>query len=291
MVQPQPAQLTSTPPHGTFPMTRLQKIIRAAFHNRALGQARIRRPFVRLFREASAEPVDATLFGLKVRFHPRDNQTDEKGAVCGTAYNRKELRWLYRGLRRGDVFLDIGANMGFFSLFAATRGARVIAIEPNPVLQARLLANFAFNGLDITLIPGAVGDLHQRVEMLHRNEDLGSSSIRPSVTARIEMRPLLDYVRAITLTRIDVLKIDIKGYEDRALLPFLRDAPAFLLPHLIIMEHATEPSRRQALHQGLIASGLYRQRERTRANALLERIDGAPAAGGRLTDPSYKIPA
>jgi len=256
-------------------------VIRALFHDTVLGLARIRRPFIRWFWDGVCTPVDATLFGLRVRFHPHDNQTDEKGAVCGSAYNARELKWIRRALRPGDVFLDIGANMGFFSLFAASRGAHVVAIEPNPVLQARLLANFGFNRLPVTLIPEAVGEAHRAVEIVRQNADLGSATVAPSETARIAMSPLLDHVREAGLSGIDILKIDIEGYEDRALLPFFRDAPAHLFPRLIIIEHATDPGRRQALQDGLIGSGLYRQRARTRANALLERCDPLPSASLR----------
>ena len=60
--------------------------------------------------------------------------------------------WFYKNydvpgvpLRRGDLVLDIGANQAFFSCYAAQKGARVIAFEPDPTSFAMLERNLARN--------------------------------------------------------------------------------------------------------------------------------------------------
>lgn len=253
-------------PHGAFPMTMYQRFARALMHDTLLGRTALCRRFVALFREEAAGPVDATLFGLKVRFHPRDNQTDAKGAVCGKAYNATELRWLRNALHPGDSFVDVGANMGFFSLFAATRGAQIVAIEANPVLQARFATNCALNDLPVTLIRGAVGARDCKVRMAPRDNDLGSGTIEGSVDGRIAMRPLLSWLNEAKVACIDCLKIDMEGYEDRALIPFFKYAPAHLRPRFLMMERATDPARREALENCLVRSGLYRLLYQSRAS-------------------------
>jgi FkbM family methyltransferase len=62
--------------------------------------------------------------------------------------------WFYRNydvpgvpLRPGDVVLDIGANQGFYSCYAAHKGAQVIAFEPDPKHVALLERNLSRNGL------------------------------------------------------------------------------------------------------------------------------------------------
>jgi FkbM family methyltransferase len=62
--------------------------------------------------------------------------------------------WFYKNydvpgvsLRPGDVVLDIGANQGFFSCYAAHLGAQVIAFEPDPKHFALLERNLSRNGL------------------------------------------------------------------------------------------------------------------------------------------------
>jgi hypothetical protein len=58
-------------------------------------------------------------------------------------------RWIERALQPGDGFIDVGANIGYFSLLASKlvgeRGA-VVAIEPSPELFAALEAHVARNG-------------------------------------------------------------------------------------------------------------------------------------------------
>ncbi|GEL54878.1 methyltransferase [Asaia bogorensis NBRC 16594] len=268
-------------PYGAYSMTLHQRLARVLMHDTLLGRTSLRRRFVARFRDEATGPVDATLFGLKVRFHPRDNQTDAKGAVCGKAYNATELRWLARALHPDDVFLDIGANMGFFSLFAATRGAQIVAIEANPVLQVRFEASFGFNDLPFTLLRGAVGDTNQRVRMAPRDDDLGSGTVEDCEEGRIVMRPLLAWLAEAKVERIDCLKIDIEGYEDRALIPFFRHAPAHLRPRYLMMERATHPSRREALETCLVRSGLYRLQHQSRANLfyVLNRPQNAVQTG------------
>src|SRR6202035_552934 len=63
---------------------------------------------------------------------------------------------------RTFTFVDIGANVGLFSLFVASRarqGARILAIEPEPANLRRLEFNVGANpGVPITIIPKALSD-------------------------------------------------------------------------------------------------------------------------------------
>jgi FkbM family methyltransferase len=67
------------------------------------------------------------------------------------------VNWIETYVQRGDVFYDIGANVGAYSLIAALRGALVCAFEPSPNTYAQLIANFARNGLLSYLRPFCVG--------------------------------------------------------------------------------------------------------------------------------------
>ena len=62
-------------------------------------------------------------------------------------------------LRPNALVFDIGANMGLFSLLAASRGAQVISFEPSRLLASRFQENVEFNGVaNIRLIAVAVSD-------------------------------------------------------------------------------------------------------------------------------------
>ena len=58
-------------------------------------------------------------------------------------------RWIRRTLRRGDTFVDVGANIGYFALLASKSvgpAGRVVAIEASPTICASLQRNVASNG-------------------------------------------------------------------------------------------------------------------------------------------------
>ena len=89
-------------------------------------------------------------------------------------------------LRPGEVFFDVGANIGHHSLVAASRGARVHAFEPVPRLAERLRENFRFNGIEDRLVVNvaAVGaDPGAAVLYEADRPDDGSHSIIPGVPA------------------------------------------------------------------------------------------------------------
>lgn len=257
-------------PFGAYPPTKIQQRIRRIFFNTPFGFMRFRRPFVEKFKRECNGPVDSYLFGLKVRFHPQDNQTDAKSAVCGNCYNAREWRWVARYLPIGGVFVDIGANMGFFSLFASTRKAKIVAIEPHPVVFNRLATNMALNGIDAHLVKAAVGEKDEIGTLLQTNMDYGGSTIGHGEGDSVRIRPLLDILNDAAVDHIDVLKIDIEGYEDRALIPFLDKAPASLLPKHIVMEYTERDGWRSDLMHKLVERG-YHQTAKNRANVLLSR--------------------
>jgi len=66
------------------------------------------------------------------------------------------VAWLERTLRSGDVLWDVGANVGAYSLIAASlgrEGAKVVAVEPAYATYAALCDNVLMNGLENAVIP------------------------------------------------------------------------------------------------------------------------------------------
>jgi FkbM family methyltransferase len=66
------------------------------------------------------------------------------------------LAWR-RALGPGDLFVDIGANVGSYSIWAADTGAEVIALEPAADTFALLRENVALNGYSVTTIQAVAG--------------------------------------------------------------------------------------------------------------------------------------
>jgi len=63
-------------------------------------------------------------------------------------------RVVFSLLRPGDVFVDVGANVGYYTLAAAMKGCHVVAVEAVPSTVAVLLANIRLNNLkDVVIVP------------------------------------------------------------------------------------------------------------------------------------------
>lgn len=70
----------------------------------------------------------------------------EKLAIVGL-YDREAMQYIADHLTPDDVFWDIGANIGPFSILAAQAGATVYSFEPHPVTFGRLVENLEANGI------------------------------------------------------------------------------------------------------------------------------------------------
>lgn len=116
-------------------------------------------------------------------------------------------------LRPGQVALDVGANLGIWSLLAARRGARVQAFEPVPAMVARLREHVAMNGaVSIEVHPLALGAESGSLPFFAVPEgNTGASSFsrrEGSVEMRVDVAPLDSVV-----DRADFLKVDVEGAE------------------------------------------------------------------------------
>lgn len=149
--------------------------------------------------------------------------------VCGS-FEPNEFAFLDRVLKPGMVFVDVGANDGYFTLFAARRvgpSGRVVAAEPSSRERAHLQRNLGRNGLDnVTVVPAAIGatsglaDLHLAHGVHAGHNTLGSFVHDDVVRASLERVPIepLDSVMArLGLPRVDFVKIDVEGAEARVI--------------------------------------------------------------------------
>ena len=124
-------------------------------------------------------------------------------------------------LRPGDTFLDIGANIGYFSLLAASivgEMGKVICFEPN-VQNLRLLhASLLENGFQhVQVFPLAASDSRHllKLQSFGSNGFLAVAPSEPSNYQFVQSVAVDDLVSAEG--RIRVIKMDIEGYESFAL--------------------------------------------------------------------------
>jgi len=107
------------------------------------------------------------------------------------------------------LVIDIGANIGIFSYWAAQKGARVVAVEPHPESMARAQESLAAFDGQITYIPKAVTGDGQPIDIIDRTDWSSASYTRPGTTIE---SVTLDELLA-PYDKVDVVKIDTEGAE------------------------------------------------------------------------------
>jgi FkbM family methyltransferase len=80
------------------------------------------------------------------------------GLVYANPLEWREIAVWRRELRAGDLFVDVGANVGSYTLWACELGAQVVAIEPDPEFARMLRENLALNGFGAQVIEAALAD-------------------------------------------------------------------------------------------------------------------------------------
>jgi FkbM family methyltransferase len=155
-----------------------------------------------------------------------------------------ETRLFQALLRPGMTLVDVGANMGYYSLLGArlvgTEG-RVFSFEPNSVVREQLSRNVAMNGFtNISIRPeamaGTSGELRFYISDVPENSGISSLVPGSGLGSEGKVVPAVsldDFSRGLGTRKIDLLKMDIEGAElqviqgGRGLLA-RKDAPALL---------------------------------------------------------------
>jgi FkbM family methyltransferase len=133
-----------------------------------------------------------------------------------------ESRLLASLLSPGDVFVDVGAHIGWFSTIAAAlvgRSGRVVACEPYPVTARRLRDNISRNGYEnVNVVETAIGSHTGRLSLATGNGDSGGvTALDWARDGRVEVPvALLDEVTA-ELESLALLKVDVEGWEAHVL--------------------------------------------------------------------------
>ena len=135
-----------------------------------------------------------------------------------------EVRYLDKFLRRGDVFVDVGANIGLFTLKAATIVSRVVAAEPGADAGQQLKQNLALNAFtNVTIVPKAISDAVGKAVLFHNplGDDPQAFSLINDGTSteseEVEITTLDNLVADAGVDRVDCIKIDVEGAEDRVI--------------------------------------------------------------------------
>lgn len=131
-------------------------------------------------------------------------------------------------LHPSAIFVDIGANEGYFSVLAAKRvgvSGKVVAVEPQARLQTVIQKNLEFNKIEnVTLIDSAISDQGGYAKFyISPDTNTGSSALHQATkyklpTTRVKTITMSDLLDDANIDKVDLLKIDIEGFEYEAVL-------------------------------------------------------------------------
>jgi len=276
-------------PYGSYPPGGLARAVLALTRRLPANWLGLRTsmPLRRLvINRLGDRPVDTMVWDTRMRLYPSRNSCEKNALFTPQMFDLIEPGVLAaaigRRLAEGRTFtfVDIGANVGLYSLFVARLGGprvHVLAAEPQPGIVDRLRFNLRANpDLRIDVVPLAVADRDGEIELVIDQRDAGGTHLNTRVptstgaeTVSVRCRPLAAILADAGISAIDALKTDIEGAEELALAPFLREAPRGLLPRLVLIED--RPSDWSVDLYGLLRQHGYVEATRSRHNVVFER--------------------
>lgn len=206
-----------------------------------------------------------------------------------------ETQWMRNAIQRGMCVLDIGANIGYYTLLMADlvgKEGAVYAFEPEPANYSVLVRNVALNGhKNVVVVPKAVVSSNHSVKFYKNKGNRGDNSLYGSLGvnyACIEVEGVSLDSYFPSGKKIDLIKMDIQGGEIEAfggMERVIHDNPKIKIIFELTPEKYDDPaadsvSLLSAL-QDRYGLTLLRIDERNRVTCLLSRDDIARIAESR----------
>ena len=167
------------------------------------------------------------------------------------AYEPEMTKAIQDLLSPGDCFIDLGGNEGYFSIVAARHvgsAGRVFCIEPQARLWPVIINNISGNGIsNCTVVPYGISDEFGFCDItLYPTINSGASSMVSSIRGNfypkqtIELISLDYFISLFNIQRIQVMKIDIEGFELNALKSGAKALSRKIIKNLFIEIHPVQ---------------------------------------------------
>jgi len=277
-------------PYGAYALSPFQEWLRRAAMK--LPSDRLRRTAEsvvrRLLMSGGRDIADVEVFpGQHARVHMRDNRCEKRAFVGSRTWDSGERAAIREAVAntpagRDVVFVDAGANAGLYTLSvladaqALGRSVKVVAIEPDTENRRRLEFNLAASGAqDVTVAPFALGAEEGLVDMLQDETNRGEVRIDAnSTTGSIPMKPLSMVLETAGVDAVDIMKMDIEGFEEPVLTAFFDMWPRQKWPRTILLETLHAGAAITDGAPGLCLERGYEVASQMRQNAVLVLRDG-----------------
>jgi len=172
---------------------------------------------------------------------------------------------------RGKVFVDIGANIGRYTLIAAQNFKRVITIEPHPA-TFRVLRYNVSRHKNVIAIRAAVADIDGHAELHLGPHSSAHSSLTPKIgwpegTILVPSMRLISLFRCLKLESVDLIKVDAEGAEGL----ILEDSHS-IMPHIKAWIVEVHPLNDKTYIENLLRTNGYRTEwaDEVRLHAFME---------------------
>ena len=228
-----------------------------------------------------SDPFDVEIIdGVRTRLWPRTSRCEKRVFAGQQVWDHVERHALLKALETSKsktfVFMDIGANVGLYSLILAAHAkklakkTKILAIEPDITNRSRLEFNIKASEADISVLPYAISDKPGAGHISGGETNRGEAKLQDNIADEnsVEIETLHRICTTKKLSHIDAMKVDIEGQDFKALTAFFKTTPKKLWPQLLILETGREPMT--ALLELCIKHG-YTITQRAGINSVLER--------------------
>ena len=179
------------------------------------------RAYNKALRTLAPEHLATTYFGARVYCNPLD--LIQRMILYFGTWEPDVSRVIEQNLSAGDVFVDIGANIGYDTLLASSRvgpKGKVVSIEASPRTFALLQRNLAANAAssNVRAVNAAVSDQKGTLDLYEINEgNIGAATTLASrggtLMASVDALPLEQILTSDELARLRLIKMDVEGAE------------------------------------------------------------------------------
>jgi len=151
------------------------------------------------------------IFGKYVFYYlPDDKYVGQRIAL--EKYEPYETDLIQRQVKNGDVVVDVGANIGYYTVLLAQKAKKVYAFEPDSINFEILEKNIKTNNLkNVVAIKAAVGSREGKLKLYKSKENFGDHKLYGEEKEKEEVKiiKLDDFIKE----PIDLIKIDTQGWE------------------------------------------------------------------------------
>lgn len=223
--------------------------------------------------------VDIAVCGVNFRLYPGTNLSDKRLLATPGMLDGRERAFFAGLLPRQAWLVDVGANIGGFSLLLAgvREDLRVLCVEPDPDMVSRLQANIAFNEMQqrVKVAAVAIAPDVSEVTLFRDSRNRGQNTLlagqvdaqgdRVSVPAK----GLAELLGEASVTGSYALKVDIEGFEQAVLEDLLHTVEPARWPQWVQLEQYRDRPLGPAVE--LLRRNGFQVCLRTRMNVILER--------------------